>query len=195
MITRWTTLLVLACCALGLGCPAGGGGAGTGMMPGGIQAVFTPDNAAPGAMTVSMAAGGSTGASFDVVVNVTVIDDFFGAAFHVIFDSSRVSFDGFDATGTFIEEIGVTLDINAVIDVGDPNRLLVNATRRGQVAGVDAVGSQLLITLSFTATGPGVSGMTFDVAATRLVATCTLLDCTDLDDAVLTWSGGTLVSN
>ena len=84
-----------------------------------------------------------------------------------------------------------------MIDVGDPNSLLVNATRRGQVAGVDAVGSQLLITLSFTANGPGVSGMTFDVAATRLVSTCPMPPgvCTDLMDTDLTWSGGTLVSN
>jgi hypothetical protein len=192
--------LLLAWVAL-VGCPAGGGG-GTmvpddGMLPDGPAVSFTPDNPSPGVGTISMAAGATDGTEFEVRILVTGIDDFFGAAFRVTFDPSIVDYNGFSSGGSFIEGAGITTDFRAELDSGNPGVILVNATRQGQVAGVDAVDSQELLVLSFEASGPGVGALSFDRAATRQVSVCPSPTgaCTDLADSSLTWSGGTLVAN
>ena len=69
---------------------------------------------------------------------------------------------------------------------------------QGQVAGVTATGSQLLMTLSFTATAPtSGNAFTFDTRSTREVTTCPAppTACATPGDGTFTWSGGTLVAN
>lgn len=182
-----------------VGCPAGGGGfTGDGsMLGGGRTTTFTATNPTPGPLTVSMAPGATGTDTFQVRLLVTDVTRFFGAAFRVTYDPAVARFDGFDATGSFIAGAGAT-DFRAVPDPANPGVLLVNATLQGQLSGVDAVGSQLLLTLDFdaVATTPG-SALGFGGATTRRVTTCPAppAACTDLGDATLTWSGGTLVSN
>ena len=195
----WIAAPLLAC-ALLTGCPAGGGGftSDGGTLDGGLQPVFTAHDTAPSAQTLSMAPGTAGADTFQVRVLVTDFEGFFGAAFRVAFDPTVARFDGFSAAGSFIEGVGIATDFRAVADPGDAGLILVNATRQGQFAGVDAVGSQLLITLNFTATGATAgSPFSFDSATTRLVTTCPAppAACTDVPEANLTWSGGTLTSN
>jgi hypothetical protein len=137
-------LLLLAWVAL-VGCPAGGGGDSRfpdgGMLPDDLSVSFTADNPNPRAATISMADGTTDGNAFDVRVLVTGIDDFFGAAFRVTFDPAVVVYVGFSSRDSFIEDAGVTPDFRAELDSGNPGVILINATRQGQVAGVDAVAS------------------------------------------------------
>ena len=87
-------------------------------------------------------------------------------------------------------------DFNATS--GGAGVVLVNATQVGQVAGIDAVGSQLLITLNFRTLGPAAaSPLSFDATVgTREVFTCPAppAACTDITGMV-TWSGGAVTAN
>ena len=71
------------------------------------------------------------------------------------------------------------------------------ATRQGQVAGVDAVGSQLLMTLIFEATAETDGNViSFGTAATRLVFACPepTSQCNDIAGN-LSWSGGVITAS
>ncbi len=213
MKRSWLPLLKVSFIALFVGltvaCPGGGGGGitpppgGGGPIPGGLMASFMAENPTPdpSEMTLSMAPGPGSDEMFSILVRVTNIDDFFGAGFRVNFDPATARFLGFDSTDSFILETGVMTDISAVENV--PGELLVTATLQGQVAGVDPVGDDLLITLSFDAIEEELTGndFTFGIPADRLVTTCAppvdpdpLPACVELDDADLTWSGGTMTA-
>lgn len=189
----------LLACALLTGCPAGGGGySDDGTLGGGLQATFVADDPSPAPMTLSLAPGVAVEAAFQVRVLVTDVPGFFGAAFRVAFDPTVVRFDGFNAAGSFIEGAGIATDFRAVADPGGAGLVLVSATRQGQFAGVDAVGSRLLIALNFTATrATAGSELGFDAAATRLVTTCPAppAACSEVPDSGIIWSGGTLTAN
>ena len=194
--------LIALVCVLTVHCH---GSSGNGITDGGgngvFSATFTASNTGPGALTISMASDTSADENFEIEIFVTDIAEFYGAGFHVTFDSSTATFTGFSSTGSFIIEDGVTTDISAQTDEFDPGDLLVSATRVFQVAGVDATGSQLLLTLMFEATqditNPSGNVFTFDIAATREVKTCPAppAACTTVLDGDLTWSGGTLMAN
>jgi hypothetical protein len=65
------------------------------------------------------------------------------------------------------------------------------------VAGIDITGTQLLTTLNFTATAVTSNNpFTFGTAAERVVTTCPAPPgaCSDVPDASLTWSGGTMTA-
>lgn len=185
-------LLLVSLSALSFACGGGGGGGGNGGV-GPLVATFTGSNASPGANTISMA-GTSAGANFSVQVRVTDLNQFFGTAFRVTYNPATVTFNGFSDTGTLLT--GAATDIDAVqLSAGV---IGVNATFQQQVEGVDVVGTELLLTLNFTATG-AVAGnaFTFDTSATREVQTCPAPPnaCTMVPDGNLTWSGGTLVAS
>ena len=170
-----------------------GGGGGNDNPPAPLIASFTPGNATPAANTLSMA-GTTAGAAFSVQVNVTGINGFFGAGFHVNFDPATASFSGFSSNGSLLGT-GAGTDFRA--QLVSPGELAVVATRQGQVAGVNVGATQLLITLNFTATAvTPANALTFGTAAERLVTTCPAppAACTDLPDASLTWSGGTMTA-
>jgi len=181
--------------ALSVACGGGGGGGGGGTIPGGRTATFTPDNPTPGANTLSMAAGNSSGDTFWVDIEVTGITDFFGAGFRVNFDPATAQFTGnVDTSGSLIEGQGATTDFDAVD--GAAGEVLVNATLQGQVQGVTPAGTDLLISLEFQATAD-TGANAFSYGMPRLVSTCPVppAACTDLPDAGLTWSGGTMSAN
>ena len=179
-------LLTLAC----------GGGGGDPVTPPGLNATWTPANAAPGAMTINMGAGVSSGASFSFPVQVTRIDDFFGAAFRVTFDPSNAAFSGYSAAGSVIDDGGATVLISAAL--GAPGEVLINATRQqgpggAYVPGVDVVDSATLITLNFRATAATQQPNDF-AFSNREVQTCNdgTETCSAVPDANLTWSGGSM---
>ncbi len=172
----------------------GGGGGGGGNPPAALIASFTPGNATPGANTLSMTAT-TAGAAFSVQVNVTGINDFFGAGFRVNFDPVTASFSGFSSAGSLLGTGAGTTEFQA--DLVSPGEIAVAATLQGQLAGIDVAATQLLITLNFTATAvTPANQLTFGTAAERLVTTCPAppAACTDVPDANLTWSGGTMTA-
>jgi Cohesin domain len=172
----------------------GGGGGGDNNPPQPLIASFTPANPNPGANTLSMTAT-TSGEAFSVQVNVTGINDFFGTGFRVNFNPATASFNGFSSTGSLLGTSAASTEFQA--DLVSPGEIAVAATLQGQLPGIDVAATQLLITLNFTATAVTSSNsFTFGTAAERLVTTCPAppAACTDVPDASLTWSGGTMTA-
>ena len=80
----------------------GGGGSNT------PTATFTPDTPTPGNATIAMLAGSSNGAAVNVRITVTGIDDFFGAAFRVTYDTNALFFNGMDDSASLLRQGGVS---------------------------------------------------------------------------------------
>jgi len=202
---RSAWVLVLLAGSLALSCTAGGGGFESsdpgddgGALPGGLQATFTAADPSPDAMSLSLAPGASSDAAFEVRVLVTDVDQFFGAAFRIVFDASTVDYHGFSTSDSFILAGRASTDFRVEPDAADPGVLLINATRQGQLAGIDANGSELLLTLAFEATGTTAgNSFSFDTPASRQVVSCPQppAACTEYPDYQLNWSGGTLTAN
>jgi cohesin domain-containing protein len=184
-------LLLIVTLAVSAFACGGGGGSNPPVQP--LVATFAPANPNPVANTLSMS-GTTAGSAFSVQVNVTGITDFFGAGFHVSFDPATASFSGFTPTGSVLGT-GANTEFHA--DLVSPGEVAVAATLKGQIPGMTIAGSQLLITLNFTATGvTNGNAFTFGTALERLVTTCPAppTACTELPDNSLTWSGGTMTA-
>jgi hypothetical protein len=187
-------LVLLLAGAMSVAC---GGGGGDNVPQPGLSATWVPANQNPGAMTISMGAGSASGTNFTVPVQVTGIDNFFGAAFRVTYDPGSAIYTGFSQSGSVIEETGVTVLISAT--AGAAGEVLVNATRQqdlggGHVPGVDVTTTSTLITLNFRAT-VATSGNTFGFSNQEVNTcedppgdTCSVI-------GGVTWSGGTMRAN
>ena len=193
----WLTSISVLVVGAMLSVACGGGGGNT-VTPPGLSASWTPANANPGAMTISMGAGSASGTNFTFPVQVTGVDDFFGAAFRVNFDPATASFSGFSAAGSVIDDGGAVVLISATL--GNAGEVLVFATRQqgsggAYVPGVDINTTSTLITLNFRAlSATSANNFTF---SNREVQTCNdgLQTCDPIPDGNLTWSGGTMRAN
>jgi hypothetical protein len=198
-------------------CGSGGGNVPP-TMGGAMAATFTPANQTPGINSISMQPGAATGATFEVIVNVTDIVDFFGAAFRIGFDSTTAEFLSSDDSTSFLhnhpeilmpppdplESPGVI--VQATVDPTDSGNLLVVATfvnTLGYSPGfTPPANDQVLLTLTFRATNATAgNAFTFDTTMTREVQTCEPRpmigpgNCMMVSDGNLTWNGGTLTAN
>ena len=178
--------------AFGMLMPAcGGGGSSNNPVTNPLTAAFTPTDPNPAADTISMA-GATAGANVSVSIEVTDINDFFGAGFSVTYDPATVNFTGFDATGSLLENHGG----QTYYDVEEPNQgtVIVAATIQdaGQPAGMDVVGTQTLIKLNFQATTTTASNP-IAFAGPQDVQVCAVQGqaCNEVSGN-LTWSGGSI---
>jgi hypothetical protein len=198
-IARFTSVALAL--TLGMLMPACGGGGGSddggngGTNP--LTARFTPANSNPGPNTLNMTAS-TSGANFTVRVNVTGINDFFGAAFDLTYNPSDVNFVSAATANSVLITQGGGVQTQFNVDESTPGVVSVSATRVGQVAGIDIAGTSELISLNFKATDTtGNNPFTFGTAAERLVETCPAppAACSDVPDGSLTWSGGTMTAS
>lgn len=149
-------------------------------------------------MTISMGSGSTSGNNFTVPIQVTGINDFFGATFLIAFDPTSASYVSFSSTGSVIDDGGATVIIYAAPSA--PGELQVTATRQQEpggtyVPGVNIGVTSTLITLNFRATAAVTSNsFTF---TNREIQTCNdaTQTCTPVPDASLTWSGGSMRAN
>lgn len=198
--TSWlasaAALLLLA--VLPLACGGGGGTSTAPPAPPGLAASWTPDTPNPGNTTINMGTAGVSSANFSVPVQVTGIDNFFGAAFTVTFNPASAEFVSFSGAGSVIDDGNATVLINAT--TGAAGEVLVNVTRQQgsqgspHVPGVDVGATSLLITLNFRATVAS-GGNPFVFAATEVQTcadppgdTCSIL-------GGVSFSGGTMTAN
>jgi hypothetical protein len=196
------TLFRLTCIALivafGMLMPAcgGGGSDGGGGTTNPLTASFTPENPNPAADTIGMA-GQTAGANVAVEIQVTGIDDFFGAGFRVTYDADTVTFAGFDAVGSLLEDHAGNTEIDArELDPGNLGTILVTATIQdaAQPAGIDVVGTRKLLTLNFQATTTiAAPGNMIEFGDPRDVQICAVQGgaCNEVSGA-LAWPGGTI---
>jgi hypothetical protein len=123
----------------------------------GPVARFTPDTPTPGAATISLAAGGATGAAVAIKINVTDVNGFFGTAFRITYDPDALLFTGWDYSSSFllsgINASDAFFQENHNVNGGE---IVVTATRLdpSAVSAVNVTGTQTLATLNFTARRP-----------------------------------------
>jgi hypothetical protein len=142
-----------------------------------------------GANSISIQPGAINGNEFELVISVTGVNDLFGAAFHVEFDPQSASFVSYDSTGSLLLGAGVQTDFQVSSNSGD---VTVVATRlqdnTGTIPGVNVVGTQELISLTFQAT-QFTSGNDFNLVAPREACDSSQPVCNDLN---VNWAGGTM---
>jgi hypothetical protein len=187
-----------------VGCGGGGGNVSGGMMGGGLTATFTPDVPMPTAGSISMAAGATTGDTFQVEIHVTDVVDFFGAAFSLRFDPASAEYQSFDTSMSMLQAYAPDIEIRADLDLVDTGLVAIVATLRnpiaGPIQGIDTTGAMndLLLTLTFRATnptvGPNHNPFSVDNVRMREIRTCPAPPgaCTVLGG--VNWNGGTLTA-
>ena len=179
-LARLGALLAL-CLVAAFGCDDDGGGGG-GPTP--IPCLDYARSATPSPGTV--VADDGTGSTCNVAVVdliVTDVNDVFGASFNVRFDPAVVAFTGASASGSVL---GANVDV--VQNVVASGEVSVGITRRQPDPGVDVVGGQRLIRLTFArvATGNASSSLSFVNAS--------LLDSSAPPQPIpgITFSGGSM---
>lgn len=181
----------LAAAALGLlGCNSSDD-----TQPTGPVARFTPDAPTPGAGTVALLAGTSTGAAIKIRVTVTGVDDVFGAAFRIDYDTAALQFGGFDDSGSFLRQGVTDDDVLFLADaINNPGQVVVTATRLdpSTIGTVDVGATADLIVLQFAARKPLAVGSAegrLDFADPKRLCDGTV--AAPLCGAIaVTWSGG-----
>ena len=196
---RRSPLLALAALAGLALVSCGSGGGNVPMMGGAVSPTFT-ENPPMELNLITMSAGLVSGDMFQIVIRVPDIDDFYGTAFNVQWDSPTAQFLSFEGSlsPNVLQAYFPNILINAAVDPNVPRTVIVSATTTAFVQGLDTSGqgSDVLITLTFQATATtGGTLFTFD-PATRFVKICTMMDtCADIPDPMLTWNGGVLTAN
>jgi hypothetical protein len=146
------TTAFVALAAAAIGCGGGGSSTPTGSVP---VAVFTPATPAPGAGTVALLAGSTSGASVNVRVTVTGVSSFFGAAFRITYNTTALQFNGMTDTESFLRRDGVA-DANLFFfedHASTPGEIIVTATRVNPTVAppLNVTTTSDLLVLNFTA--------------------------------------------
>jgi hypothetical protein len=184
-LKRIFSMTALACLSVAAAC--GGGGGDSGVVSGGsstITASFVAGETNPQAGSVSMAQDSVSGDVVTIRIRVTDTQGIYGAAFDVIYDPATTTYVGW-APGTLLEQGGNAP--NYTVSSPQAGRVVVGASRTGNVSAVNAVGTAVLLRLSFRARQTGSSPINFQAAS--------LSDAQVPPQALLGihWSGGLLV--
>lgn len=150
--TALVSLAYVALSAVSVGC--GGGNETTAPPANTVVAVFTPDTATPGAGSIALLPGTSSGGSVNVRVTVTGVPVFFGAAFRIKYDATALLFGGMVDSTSFLRT-GVTDDdvIFTAATKDNPTEIVVTATRKysALVGPVIVTTTSELVILNFVA--------------------------------------------
>ena len=164
-------------------CGGGGGGGGGTPTPTNPQPPSGPSsvsfNASASTSGISLVIGtGSSGTRLEIDVVATDVSGVYGLAFDLVFPAGILNFTG-SSEGDFLGADGVQTSIQ-VSDTGS-GRLLVGATRLGNVGAMS--GSGTVLTLVFQGTTLGSGNLTFEQnEAIGGVG----------EQVTLSWSGGTV---
>lgn len=141
--------------AAGTACGGGGGGGGgpTAPQPG---VAFTPSGVAAPAVRLVRGAG-SAGNVLELQVQADALPPVYGVVFDLSFPPNLLRFDGF-TEGTFLGRDGTQTSLH--VAESSSGRLVVGYTRLGSDAGLIG-GSGTMMTLRFTAVGPGAGSLAF----------------------------------
>ncbi len=179
--------LVLAALAL-----AGCSGTSTTIAPE-PTAVFVPDADPAPEGSVTLRPGTVDGRYFDVRVSARGIEDLFGAAFRIAFDTDEIYFAGYDASGSVLAEEGVTV-VCEVDSTSEPGIVKVGISRlqndEGTVPGVDVTEDADLLVIRLLAASDA-AGARIDFVADY----CELTDSSQPppgNSIPATWAGGSV---
>lgn len=157
---KFFNMIFLIGISLSFSCGGGGGGSGPAdVITPSITATFTEDKASPDSMDVTLQRRSQSGDSFTVDVVITDVNDVFTVSFDLSYDGSLI--DYLDYTeGTFLSEGGNVLTSFLVSEQSD--RIIVGASRLGQVGGVNASGDEILMSIAFRVKKKGSDSVTFE---------------------------------
>ncbi len=191
---RMAPAVILAVAAfVAIGC---GGGNDSTTNPG-PTTVFTPDTPSPGAATIALLPGTTSGAAFVVRVTATDTNDFFGAAFRVSYDTTALLFSGMTDSGSFLRNGVTDSDVFFFADATSvPGQVVITATRLNPTVAtpVDVVGTSDLVTLTFSARKvilPATPEGRLDFADPKQVCDGSVTPCGAI---TVTWSGGSVAA-
>jgi hypothetical protein len=182
------TMAALAFCLTSCG---GGGGGGT-IIPGGVNATFTPLAPTPPVGSLTMQAGAANADVFTIRVVATGVGSLFGTAFHVIFNPASAAFVPPAVSSSSVLNGAGTPFFDAVLQ--SPGNVAVVASRiqdqLGTVPGISTSGDVLVLT--FRATNP-TGGNTFSFGNPRQA--CSPVSAPGCTSIPVVWSGGTLTTH
>jgi hypothetical protein len=159
---KWTVLLGLISMVVACGGGGGGGDTVTGGPGSALSASFVAQEPAPGAGSISMSQYTAIGNVVNVNVLLTGTNNVYGAAFDVTYNPSLVRFEDW-TPGVVLEQGGHSP--NYTVQNPQAGRVVVGASRLGDVDGADIPGTRVLIRLVFSATAPGSSPISFQAAS------------------------------
>lgn len=126
-----------------------------------IHAEFVPDQAAPGAGTVALAAASSRGDLVTVRIRVTDVDGLYGASFYLLHDPELARMASW-APGDVLEQGQHTpfYEVQEVL----PGTIIVGASRLGPVPPVSVVGGGTLLSITYQVQAVGDGAVDFQGA-------------------------------
>ncbi|MEW5807662.1 MAG: cohesin domain-containing protein [Acidobacteriota bacterium] len=144
-----------------------------------IVASFTAAKSTPDAMDVTLQKKSVSGDSFTVDVVITDVNGVYSAAFDLVYDGTILDYLN-STEGNFLKKDGASTSF-----IVDPQtgRLVVGASRLGQVGGVDAVGNEVLMSIAFKVRKTGSTSISFENSS--------LLDANVTSIQGVEWFGGT----
>ncbi len=154
---KYFTFFALLGMSLGFSC--GGGGGGTDVIAPSLVASFTADKTSPDSLDVTLQRRSQSGDSFTADVVITGVNDVFTVSFDLTYDGTLLDYLNY-TEGDFLNEGGTVLTSFLVSE--QSNRIIVGASRLGQVGGVNASGNEVLMSLAFRVKKRGSSPVTFE---------------------------------
>ncbi len=152
-------LLILLPMLAAFACGGGGGGdAVVDNSPSPVVAAFRPDEPTPPNSTAAMLQGQQNADVVTVKATVTNVTGIYAAAFDVLYDETKATYIGF-SPGTLLEQ-GSHSPTYQVRDTGN-GRVVVAATRNGNVGTVNAAGTVTIVNLTFRVKAVGESRADF----------------------------------
>jgi hypothetical protein len=155
------TALVLLPVVAAVACGGGGGNGDGGVIdpsPTPLSASFLSDDNTPSSMTIAMIQGPRSGDLVTVRVTVTDTTGIYATAFEIEYDKAKAAYVNWSA-GTLLEQGGHSPSYT----VGDNGngRVVVAASRNGNVATVNASGTVTVVNLTFRVKQVGESRAVF----------------------------------
>ncbi len=162
-------------------CCGGGGssGGGGGVVPPSIIASFTAAKSDPDTMDVTLQRKSQSSDSFTVDVVITDVNGVFSASFDLVYDGTLLDYLNY-TEGDFLNGDGATTSFLISEQSG---RLVIGASRLGQVPGINAVGDRVLMSIAFRVKKTGSTSVSFENNS--------LLDSGGTPIQGLEWFGGT----
>jgi len=165
MRSGWQKILILIPVLAAIAC-GGGGGSDAGVVdnsPTPVVAAFHADQPTPPNNSVALLQGQQNADVVTVRVTATNMTGIYGAAFELLYDETKATFIG-SSPGSLLEQGGQTPYYDFQ-DTGS-GRVLVVATRQGNVGTANAAGTMTIVNLTFRVKAVGGSRADFATSPT-----------------------------
>lgn len=160
---KYFSLIIILTAIFTLCCGGSGGSNPAGVVadviPPSLVASFTPDKSSPDDMDVTLQNRSQSGDSITVDVVITGVNDVYSLALDLVYDGELIDYLNF-TEGDFLSE-GGTVQTSFLVSE-QSNRIVIGASRLGQVGGVNTSGDEILMSIGFKVKKVGSGLVTFE---------------------------------